>query len=127
MRCNFFNNVFAEPSRKDKENEKDSLKELSQLEGIEIRQFHFSIRSVQEILDSDLNSSLKPEHRTFLIALQNKYPNLISRYSYDCGIMNTYNGEKILIYIKVKGLYRDSFIVYEWYNLKGFIQHTYLC
>ena len=103
LRCNFFNNVFAEPNKKEEKSEKDSLKELSQLEGIEIPQFHFPIRSVQEILDNDLNSSLKPEHRTFLIALLNKYPNLISQFSYDCGELRSYNGDKILMDIPLKG------------------------
>ena len=42
-RCNIFNNIRTESDKK----EKDSLKELSQLEGIEIPRFHFPIRSVK--------------------------------------------------------------------------------
>ena len=102
LRCNFVNNIFSEQNPKDENIDKTSLDELSKIEGLEIPKFHFPIRSVQEILDSDLPSELSSEQRTFLIDLFNNYPNIISQYSYDCGQLKDFKGNTIYMDIPLK-------------------------
>ena len=102
LRCNFVNNIFSDYSPKDEKIDMTSLDELSKLEGLEIPKFHFPIRSVQEILDSDLPSDLTSEQRIFLIDLFNKYPHVISQYSYDCGRLKSYDGKTIYMDIPLK-------------------------
>ena len=102
-KCNFLNNMFdTNNTDKNLSESEDTLSKLSQLPGLELPEIKFPIKSANDIVKEYLQGKYTKDQKEFLENEFKKYPELISRYSYDCGKMKDYKGDLILMDIPLK-------------------------
>ena len=104
VRLNFLNGVYSRNVKNDEINapDKNSMAYLEQLEGFEIPDLHFPIRSTEQIVNEDI-SDITESQRLFLQKEFGKYDNLAARFSYDAGQLTDWEGKPIQMTIKLKG------------------------
>ena len=105
VKINFLNNIFETNSNENDLNEdKDTLEALSQLPGLSLPDIKFPIKSSEDLVNEFLKGKNKysENQKIFLTKEFEKYPSLISRFSYDCGKMTDIHGNLILMDIPLK-------------------------
>ena len=103
IRINFLNNIFDIDNKEENlEESKDTLEYLSQLPGLALPDIKFPIKSSADIVDEYLKDKYTENQRTFLKKEFEKYPELVSRYSYDYGKMKDIQGNLITMNIPLK-------------------------
>ena len=86
VKINFLNNIFDTDKKEEKlEENKDTLEYLSQLPGLDLPDIKFPINSAADIVEEYLKDKYTENQKIFLKKELEKYPDLVSRYSYDCG------------------------------------------
>ena len=103
VKINFLNNIFDTDNKEEKlEENKDTLEYLSQLPGLDLPDIKFPIKSASVIVDEYLKDKYTKDQKIFLKKEFEKYPDLVSRYSYDCGKMKDIQGRLITMDIPLK-------------------------
>ena len=60
-------------------------------------------RSFKEIIESDLEERLVKDDRETVIRLLEKYSKVVAKHNYDCGRLQNFNGEPILMNVPLRG------------------------
>ena len=101
-KINFLNNIFETNENGLNDKNEDTLENLSQLPGLSLPEINFPIKSANEIVQEYLKGKYTVEQRTFLTNEFEKYPTLISQFTYDCGKMTDIYGNLITMDIPLK-------------------------
>ena len=89
--------------RKDIPTDTEFILGTGETEGMFEIQYPQAERSLENILDEDLEERLKGEDRTFVINLLKKYEKVIAKHNYDCGQLQDHKGDPILMHVPLKG------------------------
>ena len=98
-------NIVSEPDTVepvDSTVDKDTFEALSDLAGYEIDVDPVPWPDISTIIEEAIPRTLKPELRQFLIDLFKRYPEIIARHNWDCGILSDYAGNPVLLDIPLK-------------------------
>ena len=101
IKISFFSELFEKSTNNEKKT-MDTLADLSVLPGYSLPEdIQFPLQTVEQILQNSFNECC-PEDKDFIIKQFLKYPNIVSRFALDCGLLKSYDGQPILLKIPLK-------------------------
>ena len=101
-RINYLNGIFSRHGQERPERpDKSSMAYLEELNGFDLPELHFPIRTPKQVVEDDVKG-LSKSQKEFLIEEFTLHESLVAKFSYDAGVLTDINGVPIEMHIKLK-------------------------